>query len=502
LYLFTGGSDGSGPVAPLIQVADGSFYGTTGGGGAAGHGVVFRLTVPSYIQPGIPTVAWPNPAPISYGMTLTSNQLNATASVPGTFAYSPTNGTILSAGTNTLSVLFAPTDTNNYQSVTASVNLVVTPATPLVTWPSPPAISYGTGLTSNQLNATANVPGSFAYNPTNGAILSAGTNTLSAFFTPADTNDYQSVTATVTLVVTPAIPLVMWLSPPAISYGTGLTSNQLNATANVPGSFAYNPTNFAIPSAGTNTLSAFFTPADTNDYQSVTATVTLVVTPAIPLVMWLSPPAISYGTALTSNQLNATANVPGSFAYTPTNGSILSAGTNTLFVLFTPADTNSYQSVTATASLVVSPATPLVTWPSSPAISYGTALSSNQLSATASVPGSFAYTPTNGTILNAGTNTLSLLFTPADTNDYQSIAATQTILVTRLGLAIQFEESTSDGTLTLRISTPLGVAYVLESILDLNSTNWTAIATNEGDGTTQTFNEKITDTQRFYRVRQ
>jgi uncharacterized repeat protein (TIGR03803 family) len=44
LYSFTGGSDGSEPQAALIQATDGNFYGTTSGGGASGHGTVFKIT--------------------------------------------------------------------------------------------------------------------------------------------------------------------------------------------------------------------------------------------------------------------------------------------------------------------------------------------------------------------------------------------------------------------------------------------------------------------------
>jgi uncharacterized repeat protein (TIGR03803 family) len=44
LYNFTGGNDGALPIAPPIQAADGSFYGTTYLGGTQGLGTVFRLT--------------------------------------------------------------------------------------------------------------------------------------------------------------------------------------------------------------------------------------------------------------------------------------------------------------------------------------------------------------------------------------------------------------------------------------------------------------------------
>src|SRR2546427_9783858 len=44
LYAFTGGTDGAGPVAGVIQAADGNFYGTTSQGGASNAGTVFQLT--------------------------------------------------------------------------------------------------------------------------------------------------------------------------------------------------------------------------------------------------------------------------------------------------------------------------------------------------------------------------------------------------------------------------------------------------------------------------
>jgi uncharacterized repeat protein (TIGR03803 family) len=44
LHQFAGGADGAGPSGPLIQGTDGDFYGTTGGGGAANSGTIYRMT--------------------------------------------------------------------------------------------------------------------------------------------------------------------------------------------------------------------------------------------------------------------------------------------------------------------------------------------------------------------------------------------------------------------------------------------------------------------------
>ena len=118
-----------------------------------------------------PVITWANPAGIVYGTALGATQLNATANTPGTFAYTPTIGTLLQAGVRTLSVLFTPNDAAHYNSVTAAVSIVVAPATPVVTWANPASIVYGTALGGTQLNATASVAGAFVYTPAAGAVL-------------------------------------------------------------------------------------------------------------------------------------------------------------------------------------------------------------------------------------------------------------------------------------------------------------------------------------------
>jgi len=376
-----------------------------------------------------PTITWSTPAAIAYGTTLGSAQLNATASVPGSFVYTPAAGALLTAGAQTLSLVFTPKDTENYTSATASVVLTIKQTTPKITWPTPAAITYGTTLSSAQLSATASVPGSFAYTPATGSLLTAGAQTLSLAFTPKDTKNYTSATASVTLTVKQTTPKITWPTPAAITYGTTLGSAQLNATASVPGSFVYTPATGALLTAGAQTLSLAFTPKDTENYTSTSASVTLTVKQTTPKITWAAPAAITYGTTLSSAQLNATASVPGSFVYTPATGSLLTAGAQTLSLVFTPKDTKNYTSATASVVLTIKQTTPKITWPTPTAIAYGTTLSSAQLNATASVPGSFAYTPATGALLTAGAQTLSLVFTPTDTKNYTSATASVTLTV-------------------------------------------------------------------------
>jgi hypothetical protein len=78
---------------------------------------------------------------------------------------------------------------------------------------------------------------------------------------------------------------------------------------------------------------------------------------AAPVISWLNPAPIQFGSALGSGQLDATANVPGTFVYSPPVGTVLPTGNGqTLSVTFTPTDTLNYTGATATASINVLPA--------------------------------------------------------------------------------------------------------------------------------------------------
>jgi uncharacterized repeat protein (TIGR03803 family) len=99
---------------------------------------------------------------------------------------------------------------------------------PVITWPTPPDITYGTPLGPAELNAAADVDGAFAYTPAAGTHLQAGAGqTLSAEFTPSDATMYLNASAIVHINVNPAIlqltphdqTKVVGAANPTLTYG-------------------------------------------------------------------------------------------------------------------------------------------------------------------------------------------------------------------------------------------------------------------------------------------
>ena len=162
-------------------------------------------TLGQFIGKLAPTIYWNNPTNITYGTALNNTQLDAYTSVNGNFIYTPSKGTVLSAGQQQiLSITFTPTDTVNYTQTYATTLINVTQAAPTITWNNPADIVYGTPVSSVQLDANSSVNGTFIYNPPLGTVLGEGYQTLNVNFTPDDAINYTSSSANVTInVLTP-----------------------------------------------------------------------------------------------------------------------------------------------------------------------------------------------------------------------------------------------------------------------------------------------------------
>lgn len=385
------------------------------------------------VSKNTPSLHWLTPGQMPAGVALGTAQLNASATVPGAFEYSPAAGEVLADGTHTLSVTFVPEDKANYTTAQATVSVIVAKPVPNIEWASPNPIPYGTPLGTAQLNASALIPGRFEYFPAAGEVLSAGTHILSALFIPSDGASYSRAKVNVSLAVTRATPTISWPTPEKIPYGTLLSDSQLNATASVPGTFVYTPGRGCLLSAGEHTPSVVFAPSNLSDYGPAQAAVSLSVIKETPVIHWPMPDPINTATPLGPAQLNASASVPGKFTYSLATGAKLGPGTYTLSVSFTPADSVNYTPAEASVSLTVAEIIPAnVTWPDPHSISYGTALSAEQLNAGSSIPGSFLYAPAAGEVLPAGKHKLSVIFTPNDEKKYARMQTNVTLIVAEL----------------------------------------------------------------------
>jgi hypothetical protein len=192
--------------------------------------------------------------------------------------------------------------------------------------------------------------------------------------------------------------------------------------------------------AGTHALFATYNGSTSPQFNpSNSNVVTLVVDKFAPNINWPTPSDITWGTALGSTQLNATATgvngdpLAGTFVYSPAAGTILEVGPHTLTVSFAANDGSNYVSpVFSTVTINVTKADPVITWIPG-AYTYGDPLGASQLNATATgvdgqpLAGTFAYNPAAGTVLSAGNNTLSVHFTPNDTTHYNAADKTVTL---------------------------------------------------------------------------
>jgi len=194
----------------------------------------------------------------------------------------------LATGTHTLSASYVPDPTNPSPITSNSVTVTVARGTPVISWPTPAPVAPGTALGSAQLDATANVPGSFSYNPPAGTVITTGTQ-VTATFTPTDAVNFSTATATVNITVNKTKPVISWAAPAPVIAGTALSSTQLNATADVPGSFAYSPPAGTVLSTGTHALTATFTPTDTVNFSTATATVNITIVAPQPIATLQGP---------------------------------------------------------------------------------------------------------------------------------------------------------------------------------------------------------------------
>jgi hypothetical protein len=318
------------------------------------------------VEKATPAVIWNNPADIVYGTALDSTQLNAVASVPGSFVYTPAAGTVLNAGNNqTLSAAFTPADTANYNTVLKEVSINVLKAQATVTLSN---LSQDFDGTPKSVGTSTTPAGLSTVNVTYDGSAATPTNAGSyAVVATLDNPNYQAQ-ATGTLVINKVAPTVTanavtctYSGSPCEATGTakGVDGTDLGAVT-----LTYTPTGSAPVNAGDYTVVASI--AETANHTAGTsAPADVKVNKATPVINWSNPSAIVYGTPLGASQLNATATlgaggpvVNGAYAYSPAAGTVLAVGNGqTLHVDFTPADASNFNNASKNVTVNVVRAT-------------------------------------------------------------------------------------------------------------------------------------------------
>jgi len=101
---------------------------------------------------------------------------------------------------------------------------------PVITWSDPADITFGTVLSTTQLNATADIPGTFVYTPPLGTKLNERLNqVLKVAFTPTDGSVYKTVNKTIKInVVNPVNPVILQMvNIPAGTFTMGSPASEV-----------------------------------------------------------------------------------------------------------------------------------------------------------------------------------------------------------------------------------------------------------------------------------
>lgn len=265
----------------------------------------------------------------------------------------------------------------NHLPASATATLLITKAVPVLGWNAPAPITYGTPLSAVQLNATSSAAGTFVYEPAAGSVLAAApAHPLTATFTPAEPRNYEGGTVATTIAVQPA-PASVTVTGGAFTYdgqphAANASAAGVGGAALSPVTVTYNGAPAAPVDAGSYEVVATF--AGDANHAAASATTTITIGKADVAMSWSAPAAIGYGTPLSAAQLNATAGVAGTFAYSPAAGTVLGAGaSHPLTATFTPADPANYIGGTIATAIAVAPA-PLTVRTNDAAKIYGAPL--------------------------------------------------------------------------------------------------------------------------------
>lgn len=333
----------------------------------------------------------------------------------------------------------------NYIATTVNTTLVISKATPTVSWSTPAAITYGTALSGTQLNATASVAGTFIYSPVSGTVLNASATpqSLSVNFTPTDAANYNSVNGTTTTILV----------------NKAVATINLGGLAQVADGSPKSVTVSTTP-VGLGVLTVTY--AGSTNPPSAPGTYPIIV--QLTNSNWSATNATGDLVISTSAASVTITNLFQTYDGTPKPVTVTVSGGWPYDITYSddpnpPTDADSYTVVatindgihfgSATETLEIAKADPVITWPNPVAITFGTALSGTQLNATSPVAGVKTYLPAAGYIPNVGVLNLSVELVPTDGANYNTVTKIVSITVNKQTATIVISnlDQTHDGSI-------------------------------------------------------
>lgn len=403
-------------------------------------------------------VSLPTVEAITYGATLEAATLNGgETDTEGTWQWNADLTQVLNAGTHELAVQFIPTNAAWYNTLDSKVTVTVNKADQTIAWDfTTTEMTVDDVLT---LSATA-LAGEVTFALTGDAATLEG-NTLTAVkagevtITASQAGNYnynaaEEVAHTITIhKTTPTI--TAWPTLNDVVYGAtyGEALQLVGGEASVEGAFSITnmPADLAqVPAVGEYTFGIVFTPAKAESYNEVSDSVTLQVTKQLQTIAW----DFADQELLIGNTLTLSATAPAgevSFAIQPAEGvaslegntlTALAAGTVTITA--TAPENENYEAASVSYTVTVIKHTPeIITLPTVAPLGHGTALADTMLNGGESnIEGTWSFVnPTQS--LNMGNNEVAIRFTPTNTDLYNTIDATITIVVEKAETIIYWE---------------------------------------------------------------
>lgn len=388
--------------------------------------------------------------------------VSATSTSCGAITYNVASGpatisgnTVTLTGAGTVVLTAGQAACSGYSASAATTSFSVTGVDPQLSFGPIPSQTYTT--TPLTVAASSLSSGAMVYSVVSGPATVSGANvsftglgTVVLSATQAAAGQYNSSAATTSLNVVAATAGLVFAAIPDQTYGASpLTVAATSASA---GAISYSvvsgPAILAgsvLSVTGTGTVALSASQAAAGNYAAGSATVSFKVLSATPTLSFAPIAAQTFGNSTVT--LSASSASSGAVTYSVVSGPATIAGSTVTFtgvgtavLSASQAATSNYTSVTATTSVVVGTAVPLLAFAAISSQSYGNAPFT--ISAASMSPAAVTYSVTSGPAILAGTTvamtgvgTVVLSASQAAAGNYAAAAASTTFAVAAQPLA-------------------------------------------------------------------